>query len=58
MDFKKLLQTVRDLHIPQGTFVIFGSGPMAIRGPRNSMKNNRPKDMADIVKIKGYLAGI
>jgi hypothetical protein len=30
-----LFQRIRDLHLPAGEFVIFGSGPMGIRGMRD-----------------------
>lgn len=46
--FKKLIQKVRKLHIPTGTFAIFGSGPMAIRGLKE------PNDIDIIVTKETY----
>ena len=36
MEFSILLKELAKLNLPKDKFVIFGSGPMAIRGIRNS----------------------
>ncbi len=46
--FQELLLTVRNLNIPQGTFAIFGSGPMAVRGLKE------PNDLDIIVTTETY----
>ena len=34
--FKELLKKVKELNLPQNQYAIFGSGPLAIRGIRDS----------------------
>ena len=45
MNFKELLSNLKQLNIAPGTFAIFGSGPMAVRGLKE------PNDL-DVIVIK------
>ena len=35
-NFKKLLKNLKDLDLPEGQFVVIGSGPLAVRGMRDT----------------------
>ena len=48
MNFKELLSKVRELDLAQGTFAIFGSGPMAVRDLKE------PNDLDIIVTKEVY----
>ena len=46
--FNELIEKVRALNLPAGTFAIFGSGPMAVRGLRE------PNDIDLIITKETY----
>jgi hypothetical protein len=48
MDFKDILKKLVSLDLPTGTFAIFGSGPMAVRGLK------QPNDLDVIVTKETY----
>ena len=52
--FKKLTDEIRELSLPKGSFAIFGSGPMAIRGLKepNDIDLIVTKDVYELLKNK------
>lgn len=54
--FKDLLEKFRELNLTKGTYVVFGSGPMAVRGLKESNDIDAivSKDDYDRLKSEGW----